>query len=256
MCLKLELGPSGTRIGRQSVFEVQEQGRLGVQVCVHARVCMCMHVCAHTHEGVGPRGRAYREYPGVDMCQHLCAVKNTSCCCLFIRFPEESGLTCGQVLHHNSRTCFIAAPGTHRNRFERQSDTDGGRDTREFREGRKQDNSEECAWHRLQDKLTGLALVTQSGYSTEHCPRDKGRLQVARTTSPASIHCSWQGPLGRGAVLGFVGMAGICSVSGCPCGGTACLSVPLAAVCVVVSALSISPGIFPELGSCCQNSTR
>lgn len=105
-------------------------------------------------------------------------------------------------------------------------------------------------------QLTGLALVTQSGHSTEHCPRDKGRLQVARTTSPASIHCSWQGPLGRGAVLGFVGMAGICSVSGCPCGGTACLSVPLAAVCVVVSALSISPGIFPELGSCRQNSTR
>lgn len=217
VCLKLELWSSGTRTVKQSVFEVQEQSRLGVRVCVHA--------CMHTREGAGPRGRAYREYPGVDMCQHLCAVKkNSSCCGLFIRFPEESGLTCGQVLHHNSTTCFIAAPGIHRNRFERQNDTDGEKDTREFGEGRKQNDFEECAWHRLEDKASWAG--THDPEWAFHRALTKGAYRcLPHTASPASVHCCWQDPLGRGAVLGFGGMAGICRVSVCPCGGTACLSL-------------------------------
>lgn len=219
---------------------------------------VCVHACMHTHEGAGPRGRAYREYPGVDMCQHLCAVKkNSSCCGLFIRFPEESGLTCGQVLHHNSTTCFITAPGIHRNRFERQNDTDGERDTWEFGEGRKQNNFEECAWHRLQDKASWAG--THDPEWAFHRALTKGRLQVP---SPHGVPCQHSlllagssGPWGSVGIWGEWQGFAVCP-SAPVVAQPVCLSVPLAAVCDVVSALSISPGIFPELGSCHQNSTR
>lgn len=118
--------------------------------CVCACVCMCVRVCtcARTREGEGPVFTENTLEAGIY--QHLCAVKkNTSCCGPFIRFPASPGFTCGQELHQNSRTCFIPAPGTHRNRFERQGTTAGEREMQELGERRKRNTFEECPWHRL-----------------------------------------------------------------------------------------------------------
>lgn len=102
------------------------------------------------------------------LCQHLRCQEEHKLLSLFIRFLGESGLTWGQGLRHNRRTCFIAAPGTHRNRPERQEDTDGEGDAGV--RGRKEGSRMilKTAWHRLQNKAYWAGTHHQSGHSTEN----------------------------------------------------------------------------------------
>lgn len=113
-------------------------------VCVYTPVCVCAFVCARAPVRVRAKGPAFpKNTLGACLLAPCASRRAHAVGAASLGFHRTPGLTCGQALHHNSGTCFILALGTHRNRFERQHETDGEGEVQELGEGRKGNNSEE-----------------------------------------------------------------------------------------------------------------
>lgn len=167
-----------------------------VCVCVCLRACACM--CSLVPMLVQRSGRVYQECPGDRYLSAPVCCQEAHKLLLPVHYVfRRAGAS--PVAGRCIRTLELASlwpSGTHRNRSERQDETDGERERQELGEGRK-GNFEECVQHRL--------CRTKHSSSSVWCsrrvdvPQNAGHKQwpgaaFSRQGFPASVHCHWRGP--------------------------------------------------------------
>lgn len=159
-----------------------------VCLCVRVCACACAHACARVGAGLG---LCLPGIPWRSIFISTCVLSRSTQAAVARSLGFQKS-PASPVAGHCIRIVELASfwpSGTHRNRFERQDETGGKRETQELGEGRKRNNFRECTAQTPQDKalqLVGLALG-KGGHFAEHWAKGMAHRQPSPYRGPLPV---------------------------------------------------------------------